>query len=140
LNNPFSHNTYYRIPEPDSSADNEHIKTTLLVCVSQISNEESQFLKNILSATKLDDAEIHIATYSSLEDVHSKMQYVTFSCCIVFGVEPSALWPNIKAPLNHILQFEKGQIVFTPSLKRLQTDISAKKNLWAVIRQLFLTP
>jgi hypothetical protein len=104
-----------------------------------LSDEELQFLTNILGACRLSLADVAIVNnYSlSLAQLQAAIDSLEPQIFILFGVTPEELDLPILFPPFQVQSFNKRTYLSGPSLAQLEQDKTQKQKLWMSLKQLF---
>lgn len=115
---------------------------TVLVKVadaSYLSENDFSFLTGILTACKLNMADIAIVNLHPLLDTrYQTIQSVTHpDTVLMFGVLPEEIELPLNFPNFQVQPFNNTTYVCAPSLDRLATDTTLKGQLWACLKLVF---
>ncbi len=104
-----------------------------------VNDDQLKFVSGLAKACNisLDDiAIVNIAQQKSISYMHLAEQ---LSCRKIFsfGVAPSDLNLPFTIPFFQLQAFQEIDYIFCPSLKKLQEDTQAKKQLWASLQKTF---
>ncbi len=121
----------------------ENKKNILIVVNSpdavHIPDNELNFLTGVLSACKLNMADVVIINRNNYPEISYKELTSFFKSKIVFlfDIEPSAFGLPMNFPHYQIQAFAGNSFVFSPSLKELENNKVEKTKLWACLKRLF---
>ena len=102
-------------------------------------DEEFSFLTGILSACKLNLADVVIINRDPVKHADYKELISFFSSRIVilFDISPSTFGLPMEFPHYQIQPFANTSYLYAPSLKKLETDKEEKRKLWTSLKRLF---
>jgi DNA polymerase III psi subunit len=131
------------VPEKPVQQFLGHNEKKVLVLVSHQSvpflpDEELSFLTSVLAACKLSMADIALANISKIEPgelpglIESQANSV-----LLFGIDPSGIGLPINFPQFQLQQFNKRSYLHAPTLRELEKDKEAKRQLWNSLKKLF---
>jgi hypothetical protein len=110
----------------------------LVVKRDQYSDTESEFLKNIIKAVKLDIAEdcevLLLGQNRSVIHMHFQKDH---EVVIVFGLKPDEVGMQISHQLYSILPMGKRLYLFVDELPSIQKDQTLKTKLWNTLKIIF---
>ena len=119
-------------------------KKNILVLVnyknmSYLPDEELTFLTNMLTACKLNLADVAIINLdkmpgASYKEIFSK---INGSIILLFGIDPSTLNMPVSFPHFQVQAFNNYTFLYTPSLGEIGADKILKSKLWVCLRRIF---
>jgi hypothetical protein len=135
--------------KPVSIAENEikylgeNCKNILVVVndktINFLPNDELAFLTNMLSACKLNIADIAIINLINIHNPSYKLLFEKFKSSIVllFGTNPDMLQLPVSFPHFQVQSFNNCTFLFTPTLHEIKDDKVLKSKLWVCLRRIF---
>ena len=107
--------------------------------VSFLPDNQLNFLLGILSACKLNMADIAIVNLSKTDNTEHKNLPGFFKAevIILFGIEARALSLPFKIPDFQIQLFKNQKYLFSPALDVIEKDAHLKKKLWEALKNIF---
>lgn len=131
------------VPEKPAPAYIGMNKKNILIIVSNgntgiISEYELNFLNNVLTACKLNLADVAIVNWDVAEtnqlELLTNLEPVTI---LLFNVDPVTLGLPINFPHFQIQAHNKKIYLHAPSLLEIENNIDLKKRLWGSLKLLF---
>jgi len=117
-------------------------KKSVLILVNDADNEVStlegrELLRKIVKAIDLSAPDFALVNYANYEEVDfiELHQFFKPQLMLTFGVEPQHLKLNLTWA-GEIILHETTRIIFAPNLHPLDSDITAKKSLWANLQKI----
>jgi len=117
-------------------------KKSVLILVNDSDNEVStlegrELLRKIVKAIDLSAPDFALVNYANYQDVDfiGLHQFFKPQLMLSFGVEPQHLKLNLTWA-GEIILHETTRIIFAPNLHPLDSDIVAKKSLWANLQKI----
>ncbi|MES1216869.1 MAG: hypothetical protein ABUT20_15240 [Bacteroidota bacterium] len=107
--------------------------------VNIIPDEELQFLTNMLSACKLNLADVAIINLDKITNPTYKQitSKVAGNTTLLFGISPSMLELPVDFPHFQVQSFNNSTFLYTPSLEDIKEDKVLKSKLWVCLRKIF---
>jgi hypothetical protein len=119
-------------------------KKNILIMISSadavnIPDHELSFLTGVLSACKLNIADVAIVNRNNYPEISYKELISFFKSKIVFlfDTEPASFGLPMSFPHYQIQAFAGSSFLFAPSLKKLENDKVEKSKLWVCLKRLF---
>ncbi len=102
-------------------------------------DNELQFLTNILSACKLNMADVAIVNTADTETLplQQKMEQLNAVTILMFEVEPAKLDLPIHFPQYQVQHFNSRIYLHAPSLTVIESDKALKLKFWNSLKNLF---
>lgn len=102
-------------------------------------DEELSFLIGILSACKLTLADVVIINHDPVKhaDYKELIRFFNSRIVILFDISPSSFGLPMVFPHYQIQPFGNTTFLYTPALKKLETDKEEKRKLWTSLKRLF---
>ena len=117
-------------------------KKSVLILVNDSDNEVStlegrELLRKIVKAIDLSAPDFALINYANYQEVDfvELHQFFKPQLMLSFGVEPQHLKLNLTRT-GEIIFHETTRIIFAPNLHPLDSDIDAKKSLWANLQKI----
>jgi hypothetical protein len=107
--------------------------------VRYLPDEELAFLTNMLTACKLNIADVAIVNLNKIADPSYKELFGKLggNIILLFGADPSVLNLPMSFPLFQVQSFNSYTFLFTPSLGEISNDKILKSKLWVCLRRIF---
>ena len=107
--------------------------------VSFLPDNQLNFLLGILSACKLNMADIAIVNLSKMDNTAHKNlpEFFKAEVIILFGIEATALSLPFKIPDFQVQLFKNQKYLFSPALDVIENDAHLKKRLWEALKNMF---
>ena len=107
--------------------------------VSFLPDNQLTFLLGILSACKLNMADIAVVNLSKTDNTEHKNlpEFFKAEVIILLGIEATALSLPFKIPDFQVQLFKDKKYLFTPALDVLEKDGQLKKKLWTALKNIF---
>ncbi len=118
----------------------ERVDTIVIIQQQELQEKLQKFLQNIFGAVKKNVGEdVYLL---ALEKGHSQhlgdvLQHNGLSSFVFFGVQPKDVGFQGQFQTNRVSRYGNLQVIVAPNLDRLQSDVAAKKLLWAQLQQCF---
>ncbi len=102
-------------------------------------DNELLFLTSILSACKLNMADVAIVNTAASESRHlqQKMDHLNAVTVLMFDVEPATLDLPIHFPQYQVQHFNSRTYLHAPSLTAIESDKAVKLKFWNSLKNLF---
>jgi len=117
-------------------------KKSVLILVNDSDNEVStlegrELLRKIVKAIDLSATDFALVNYASYQEVDfiELREFFKPQLMLAFGVGPQHLKLNLTWN-GEIIHHETTRVIFAPNLHPLDSDISAKKSLWASLQKI----
>jgi hypothetical protein len=106
---------------------------------SFLPDSELTFLTSILTACKLNLADIALVNFEKVEqkDYKALVQYFNSRVVLLFNVSPLQFGLPINFPHFQIQEFNKCTYLFAPELRLVESDKQLKKELWTALKNIF---
>jgi hypothetical protein len=121
----------------------ENRKNVLIIVnnsdVVHLPDSDLSFLTGILSACKLNMADVAIVNLNNHPEATYKEFAAFFKSKIVFlfAVEPASFGLPMSFPHFQIQPFSNNSFLFSPSLQELENDKVLKSKLWVCLKRIF---
>ena len=134
------------VPEPEAPeyyALGGNAKKVLIVVSEEkepfLPDSELTFLTSILTACKLNLADIALVNFEKMEqkDYKALVQYFNSRVVLLFNVSPLQFGLPINFPHFQIQEFNKCTYLFAPELRLVESDKQLKKELWTSLKNIF---
>ena len=104
-----------------------------------IPDNELNFLTGVLSACKLNMADVAIVNRNNHPEASYKelTSYFKSKIVFLFDIEPATFGLPMSFPHYQIQAFAGNSFLFSPSLKELENDKVEKSKLWVSLKRLF---
>lgn len=119
-------------------------KKNILIMVNSpdavhILDNELSFLTGVLSACKLNMADVVVVNRNNYPEISYKELTSSFKSKIVFlfDIDPAAFGLPMNFPHYQIQAFAGSSFLFCPSLKELENNKIEKSKLWLSLKRLF---
>lgn len=101
--------------------------------------EELAFLSNMLTACKLELADVAIINLANRADTSYKeiLQSLKGTVFLLFGTDPATLNLPISFPQFQVQTFSGYTFLSTPPLDQIREDKMLKSKLWVCLRRIF---
>ena len=106
--------------------------------VSFLPDNQLNFLLGILSACKLNMADIAIVNLSKTDNTEHKNlpEFFKAEVIILFGIEATELSLPFKIPDFQVQLFKNQKYLFTPALDVVENDAPLKRKLWEALKNI----
>jgi hypothetical protein len=131
------------VNEPQIEFLGENKKNILILVnyenIRYLPDEELAFLTNMLTACKLNIADVAIINLNKIADPSYKELFGKLggNIILLFGADPSLLNLPMSFPLFQVQPFNNYTFLFTPSLSDISNDKILKSKLWVCLRRIF---
>ena len=107
--------------------------------ISFLPDDELTFLTNMLTACKLNLADVAIINLNKIQDTSYKeiLRKISGSIILLFGIDFSALSLPVSFPHFQVQAFNNYTFLYTPSLGEMSADKILKSKLWVCLRRIF---
>ena len=104
-----------------------------------IPDDKLAFLTNILTACKLNLADIALLNFANVGKVAYKdfFEAVPAKSVIFFGVQPDILSVPMNFPIFQVQHFDNVDYLSSPPLDEIEADKTLKGNLWTSLKKIF---
>ncbi|HEU0063637.1 MAG TPA: hypothetical protein VFQ58_01355, partial [Flavisolibacter sp.] len=104
-----------------------------------LSDNDLQFLTNILNACKLSLADVAIINLQNTGDIlfENILKKLKSSSVLLFNVTPSEINLPINFPQFQVQQYNNHTYLYSPSFSELEQDKKLKSALWQALKNLF---
>jgi hypothetical protein len=115
---------------------------TVVVSLSEgkaLPHQQLDFLKNIMKACKLEQADYAIIAnhQNGLPDYKATFSQFKQKQLILFGIDPSGFGLPINFPHFQVQTFQQVRYLAAPKLDAIEADKELKMQLWQCLKQLF---
>lgn len=102
-------------------------------------DDELSFLTNMLTACKLNLADVAIVNRSNNNNADYKELMAQFASKVVFlfDIDPASFGMPVIFPHFQLQPFNNATFLFTPSLREVENDKLLKSKLWVSLKRLF---
>lgn len=117
-------------------------KKNLLIVVNypdavHIPDKQLQFLTNLLTAIKLNLADVAIFNIHGQQNAGEALAYFKSKTVFLFGVEPIAFGLPVNFPHFQVQPFNGVTYLFSPALYEIEDDKLLKSKLWVCLKKIF---
>jgi len=104
-----------------------------------IPDDKLAFLTNILTACKLNLADIALLNFANVSKVSYKdfFEAVPAKSVIFFGVQPDILSVPMNFPFFQVQNFDNVNYLSSPTLDEIEADKTLKGSLWTSLKKIF---
>jgi len=104
-----------------------------------IPDDKLAFLTNILTACKLNLADIALLNFANVDKVSYKdfFEAIPAKSVIFFGVQPDTLSVPMNFPFFQVQHFDNVNYLSSPPLDEIEADKTLKGNLWTSLKKIF---
>lgn len=107
--------------------------------VTYLTDEDLEFLTNILKACKLslDDVAIVNTNNNPGEGYKEYMKYLNSKIVLLFGVDPVSFDLPVNFPEFQVQSLSSTKFLYSPTLNECRTDKLLKSKLWVSLQRIF---